>query len=297
MPYDQFARELLTAEGSTFDNPPANYFRTATDTNDCTETTSQVFLGIRIQCAKCHNHPFERWTQDNYYGIGAFFNRVQRKPGPNADELVIWVARAGEVTQPRTGKQMKPWLPLTGDAPLPGEDDRRERVRRLARQAGQPALRQGRSQPHLGPPAGPRHRRAGRRFPRFEPAVQRRAAGRPGRRLREPQLRSQARDAHDPQQPHLPAQLAQERVQHQRQQVLLARQHAAALRRATARRDLPGDRRAREVRRACRPARRPRSCPARTWTTTSSRSSASRPARRPARASGRAIRTCRRPCR
>ena len=85
-----------------------------------------MFLGIRIQCAKCHNHPFERWTQDNYYGIGAFFNRVQRKPGVNPEEQVIWVARAGEVTQPRTGKQMKPWLPLTGDADLPGEDDRRD---------------------------------------------------------------------------------------------------------------------------------------------------------------------------
>ncbi|HVX61350.1 MAG TPA: DUF1549 domain-containing protein, partial [Pirellulales bacterium] len=126
MPYDQFARELLTASGSTFENPPANFFRTATDTNDCTETTSQLFLGIRIQCAKCHNHPFERWTQDNYYGIGAFFNRVQRKKSADPDEMVIWVARAGEVTQPRTGQQMKPWLPLTGDAELPGEDDRRD---------------------------------------------------------------------------------------------------------------------------------------------------------------------------
>jgi len=126
MPYDRFARELLTSAGSTFDNPAANFFRTATDTNDCTETTSQLFLGIRIQCAKCHNHPFERWTQDNYYGIGAFFNRVQRKPSARPEEQVIFVARAGEVTQPRTGKQMKPWLPLTGDADLPGEDDRRQ---------------------------------------------------------------------------------------------------------------------------------------------------------------------------
>ena len=126
MPYDQFARQLLTSEGSTFVNPPANYFRTATETNDCTETTSQLFLGIRIQCAKCHNHPFERWSQDNYYGIGAFFNRVQRKPGINPEEQVIWVARAGEVTQPRTGKQMQPWLPLTGTAELAGEDDRRD---------------------------------------------------------------------------------------------------------------------------------------------------------------------------
>ena len=73
---------------------PANYFRTAADTNDCTETTSQLFLGIRIQCAKCHNHPFERWTQDNYYGIGAFFNRVQRKPGINPEEQVDLASHA-----------------------------------------------------------------------------------------------------------------------------------------------------------------------------------------------------------
>ena len=126
MPYDRFARALLTSAGSTFANPPANFYRAAVDTNDCTETTSQIFLGIRIQCAKCHNHPFERWTQDNYYGIGAFFNRVQRKTTANADEMVVFTARSGEVTQPRTGKQMKPWLPLTGDADLPGEDDRRD---------------------------------------------------------------------------------------------------------------------------------------------------------------------------
>ena len=126
-PYDQFSRELLTAAGSTYENPPANFYRTAADTDDCTETTSQLFLGIRIQCAKCHNHPFERWTQDNYYGIGAFFNRVSRKESPADGEMVVWVARAGEVIQPRTGRQMQPWLPLVGEAEASGEDDRRLR--------------------------------------------------------------------------------------------------------------------------------------------------------------------------
>ena len=85
-----------------------------------------MFLGIRIQCAKCHNHPFERWTQDNYYGIGAFFNRIQKKPGMTPEEQVVWIARSGEVTQPRTGKQMKPWLPLKGDAEVAADEDRRE---------------------------------------------------------------------------------------------------------------------------------------------------------------------------
>lgn len=126
MPYDEFVAELLMAQGSTLANPPANYYRAAADVNDCTETTAQVFLGVRIQCAKCHNHPFERWTQDNYYGIAAFFHRVQRKNSAAPDEMIVWVARSGEVTQPRTGQQMRPWLPLTGTVDLPGEADRRE---------------------------------------------------------------------------------------------------------------------------------------------------------------------------
>lgn len=125
MPYDEFVRQLITATGSTYRNPPANFYRTAADTEDCTETASQIFLGVRIQCAKCHNHPFERWTQDNYYGIGAFFNRVQRKKTVDANDLIVWVARSGEVTQPRTGQQMQPWLPLAGPAEIAPDEDRR----------------------------------------------------------------------------------------------------------------------------------------------------------------------------
>ena len=126
MPYDQFARELLGGKGSTLQDAAANFYRTATDTNDCVETISQVFLGSRLQCAKCHNHPFERWTQDNYYGMAAFFNRLQRKKGVRPDEFLIFMAKAGEVTQPRTGKQMKPWLPLKGDVEPPADADRRD---------------------------------------------------------------------------------------------------------------------------------------------------------------------------
>lgn len=125
MPYDQFARELLTSIGSTMENAPANFYRTAADPNDCVETISQIFLGARLQCAKCHNHPFERWTQDNYYGMAAFFNRVQRKKTARPDEMVVYVSHSGEVTQPRTGKQMKPWLPNQGDVENPAVDDRR----------------------------------------------------------------------------------------------------------------------------------------------------------------------------
>ncbi len=125
-PFDQFARELLTAKGSAYENPAANYWRASRDPQDATETTAQLFLGIRIQCAKCHNHPFERWTQDNYYGIGAAFVRVGRKPTADANEEVIFVNATGEVTQPRTGKTMKTHLLLKGDVDVPDGQDRRE---------------------------------------------------------------------------------------------------------------------------------------------------------------------------
>ena len=124
-PLDQFARELLTANGSVFENPPANFWRASRDPLDATETTAQLFLGVRIQCAKCHNHPFERWTQDNYYGIAAAFARVGRKNSVDADEEVIFTQAGGEVTQPRTNKQMKVHLLLKGDVDVPADQDRR----------------------------------------------------------------------------------------------------------------------------------------------------------------------------
>lgn len=125
MPHDQFARELILASGSTLDNPAANFYRTSVDTLDSVESISQVFLGARLQCAKCHNHPFERWTQDNYYGMAAFFNRVHRKKSPRGDEMLIYLTPGGEVTQPRTGKKMKPWLPGEGELDPPEGRDRR----------------------------------------------------------------------------------------------------------------------------------------------------------------------------
>ncbi|MFM7516733.1 MAG: DUF1549 domain-containing protein [Pirellula sp.] len=125
-PYVQFARELLSASGSTFANPPANFFRTAGDMNESVETISQVFLGARLQCAKCHNHPFERWTQDNYYGLGAFFNRVQRKKTQRPNEWLVFTNNAGEVTQPRTGQTMKPWVPGSSELSLDPAQDRRQ---------------------------------------------------------------------------------------------------------------------------------------------------------------------------
>lgn len=126
MPYDQFATQLITASGSTFANPPANFYKTSADVNECVETISQVFIGARLQCAKCHNHPFERWTQDNYYGLAAFFQRVARRETMRPGEVFIYTSDSGEVTQPRTGKQMKPWLPSQGEVDPPADIDRRQ---------------------------------------------------------------------------------------------------------------------------------------------------------------------------
>jgi hypothetical protein len=133
-PFDQVVRDLLTASGSTVANPAANYYRIARDPQNLAETTVQLFFGVRMQCAKCHNHPFERWTQDDYYSTAAFFARVRQKndatePGPMPNQRggeVIYVDRAGEVTQPRTGKVMAPKFMGGPVADVPPGRDRRE---------------------------------------------------------------------------------------------------------------------------------------------------------------------------
>ena len=122
---NELAHELLTASGSVFENPAASYWRASRDPNDATETTAQLFLGIRIQCAKCHNHPFEKWSQDNYYGIAAAFTRIGRQKGAKPDEEIIHVTRSGEIKQPRTGQTMKVHLLLKGDVDVPADQDRR----------------------------------------------------------------------------------------------------------------------------------------------------------------------------
>ncbi len=133
-PFDRVVRELLTANGSTFNNPPANYYRIAKDPQNLAESTVQLFFGIRMQCAKCHNHPFERWTQDDYYSMSAFFARVKQKRDTETLDAakkasaaeVVYVERAGEVTQPRTGKVMPPRFMGGGTPTIAPSQDRRE---------------------------------------------------------------------------------------------------------------------------------------------------------------------------
>jgi hypothetical protein len=112
-PWDQFSRELLLARGSNHDNGPANYFRVVSKPEDLAETTAQVFLGVRVQCARCHNHPFEKWTQNQYYQMAAFFARVKLKRGDAQDDQDVYLASTGEVKHPKTGKDVTP-IPLDG---------------------------------------------------------------------------------------------------------------------------------------------------------------------------------------
>lgn len=134
---DAIVRELLTSTGNTYSNPPANYYRIAKDPESLAESTAQLFLGVRMQCAKCHNHPFERWTQDDYYGFAAWFARVKTKTEPtlgtppprnvqNTMAEVVLATRDGEVKQPRTGTIMKPRYLGEGDAEVEPRADRRE---------------------------------------------------------------------------------------------------------------------------------------------------------------------------
>lgn len=118
-PYDAFVRELLTTGGSTYHAAASNYLRAVSDKGQkpdpdkLTEDIAQTFLGIRFNCNKCHNHPFERWTQDQYYELSAHFSRVRFKNGPRPGEAVVYESYdGGEAVHPRTSRVMAPKVPL-----------------------------------------------------------------------------------------------------------------------------------------------------------------------------------------
>jgi hypothetical protein len=131
MPFDRFAREIVTASGETYREGPPNFFRALPNPGDAGKSVSQLFLGVRLDCAQCHHHPFERWGQDDFYSLAAFFARVKSKSSyPEGYLSIIYPASEGEVKHPKTDRVMPP-RPL-GGAPLEireGED-RREALAR-----------------------------------------------------------------------------------------------------------------------------------------------------------------------
>lgn len=125
-PWDELVRELITASGSTFEQGAGNFFLLHDDPRVMAETATQAFMGMSVGCARCHNHPSEKWTNDDYFALANLFSRVRIKNAGGDGERILFPATTGELIQPRTGRPQKP-RPLTGPArAFEDPTDRRE---------------------------------------------------------------------------------------------------------------------------------------------------------------------------
>ncbi|QDU41063.1 WD domain, G-beta repeat [Maioricimonas rarisocia] len=144
-PYDEFCYQVLAAEGSNKENPAASYYKILREPDAIMENTTHLFLGVRFNCNKCHDHPFERWTQDQYYETTAFFSQVGLKRDPNNKDgniggtavegakplwEVVYDKDAGEITHDRTGEVTAPLFPYDREIDIEGETSRREKLAR-----------------------------------------------------------------------------------------------------------------------------------------------------------------------
>jgi hypothetical protein len=134
LPYDAFARRILAASGTPATAPAVLWYRKLRSPDAFVDDTAQVFLGMRLQCARCHHHPFERWSQDDYYGFAAFFARIGRKPvltsrwqGRPVEEA-IFAARAGSVSNPKTGQVLPPKGLGAEVVPVASTEDPRQKL-------------------------------------------------------------------------------------------------------------------------------------------------------------------------
>lgn len=123
-PIDRIVRDILASDGGTFTSPATNFYQLEQDTLKLAENTAQAFLGARIQCAQCHNHPFDRWTMDDYYGFAAFFAQIGRKAGEDPRETIVFNSGGGEVKHPVGGRAMPPTFLGGGAADVAGRDRR-----------------------------------------------------------------------------------------------------------------------------------------------------------------------------
>ena len=130
-PHDQFVRDLLTAQGSTWHNGASTLFRDRRSPDELATMVSQLFLGVRLECAKCHHHPFEVWGQDDFYAFAAFFARLRRKgtglsPPISGGEEIIFTGSSGNVKHPRTGEII--WPRALGGEEIPADSKTDPRV-------------------------------------------------------------------------------------------------------------------------------------------------------------------------
>jgi len=123
-PFDEFVRDIVAASGAMDVHPPVVWYRQVADTFSRLEDTSQLFLGQRIQCARCHHHPFEKWAQKDYFQMASFFSQVKTKPGQSPDETVVFTSMgAPRASHPKTGESLKP---AGLDGPVIEDSDQRD---------------------------------------------------------------------------------------------------------------------------------------------------------------------------
>ncbi len=123
-PFNEIVRDLLSATGGSYESPATNFFKSEQDIKKLTENVAQVFMGTRIQCAQCHNHPFDRWTMDDYYGFASFFTQVKRKRGEDPTDMIIYDG-GGEIQHPVTKQSAIPTYLGDGLAEVKGTTRRK----------------------------------------------------------------------------------------------------------------------------------------------------------------------------
>ncbi|MBA4032925.1 MAG: cell surface protein [Planctomyces sp.] len=124
VPLNVMVRDILSANGGTFKNAPTNFYQIERDTLKVSENVAQIFMGMRTQCAQCHNHPFDRWTQDDYYSFASFFSQIGRKEAEDYRETIVFNSGGGDVRHPVTGKVMEPIFLGGPKADTKGKDRR-----------------------------------------------------------------------------------------------------------------------------------------------------------------------------
>ncbi len=122
-PFNEIVRDLLSATGGSYDSPATNFFKAERDIKKLTENVAQVFMGTRIQCAQCHNHPFDRWTMDDYFGFASFFTGVKRKRGEDPTDFIVFDG-GGEIQNPVTKQNATPTFLGGGKAEIKGTNRR-----------------------------------------------------------------------------------------------------------------------------------------------------------------------------
>jgi hypothetical protein len=125
VPINKIVRDILASSGGTFTTPATNYYQIERETLKVAENVAQVFMGMRLQCAQCHDHPFDRWTMNDYYGFASFFTQIGRKQAEDPRETVVFNSGGGETNNPVTKKPNAPKF-LGGEAPKIEGRDRRE---------------------------------------------------------------------------------------------------------------------------------------------------------------------------